>query len=109
MEFTLFLIHKHDQWLSVKYTERNKCINYFKCLFLIFKVLCNTLWYITNQYSTINEASVRKKTVLPIPKIFSDYERYNEVKRQLSYSTLYSFLMKPGLSLCRRYFSCPWT
>ncbi|KAL5010544.1 hypothetical protein ScPMuIL_012849 [Solemya velum] len=72
------------------------------------QVLCNALWYITNQHSTINEASLRKKTVLPIPKIFSDYDGYNEVKRkrlkscQLSASdldrhaqALYSLLMKP--------------
>lgn len=75
---------------------------------MIFQVLCNALWYITNQHSTINEASLRKKTVLPIPKIFSDYDGYNEVKRkrlkscQLSASdldrhaqALYSLLMKP--------------
>ncbi|VDH89562.1 Hypothetical predicted protein [Mytilus galloprovincialis] len=72
------------------------------------KVLCNALWYITNHHSTINDASMRKQAVLPIPKIYNDYDGYNDIKRKrvkscpLSASlldshaqALYSLLMKP--------------
>ena len=70
--------------------------------------MCNALWYITNQHSTINEASMRKKDVLPVPQIFSDYDGFNEVKRKRLKSSplsatlldshaqaLYSLHMKP--------------
>lgn len=77
-------------------------------MFYLFQVLCNALWYVTNHHQTINDASLRKQTLLPVPNIFNDYDGYNEVKRKklkscpLSASlldshaqALYSLLMKP--------------
>lgn len=73
-----------------------------------FQVICNALWYITNQHSVINDASLRKKTVLPIPCAFQDYTGYDDTRRkkvkaqQLTQSSLtshsealVSLLLKP--------------
>lgn len=62
----------------------------------------------TNQQTVINDAALRKKSVLPIPPIFEDYSGYNEVRRKKLKSlplsqtvlkshgeALYSLLMKP--------------
>ncbi|XP_033647591.1 uncharacterized protein LOC117307057 [Asterias rubens] len=75
----------------------------------IIQVICNALWYITNQHSVINNASVRKKDVKPIPPTFDEaYSNCNDFRKktrqnsQLSQSTLrshgeslYSLLLKP--------------
>ena len=65
----------------------------------------------TNHHQTINDASQRRKEVLPIPPAFEDYDGFNDFKRkklkamQLSQQTLdshsqalYSLLMKPVLN-----------
>lgn len=75
-----------------------------------FQVLVNAVWYITNQQSTINEAALRQKNVLPVPAPFDQYTGYNEVKRKKCKSqpltrtglnqhaeSLYSLLLKPHI------------
>jgi len=77
-------------------------------LVLFIKVLCNALWYTTNDHATINDAAKYRKDVLSIPSAFVDYDGYNEVKRKKmkavplrsseldSHSqALFSLLMKP--------------
>ena len=83
------------------YDLKNACI----CK---FQVLCNALWYITNQHDVINNAALRKKNVLPVPVPFETYTGYNDIKRKkmkcMSLSSteldshgqaLYSLLLKP--------------
>ena len=73
-----------------------------------FQVLCNSLWYVTNQHEVINQAALRRKGVLPIPEAFDIYTGYNDLRRKkakqhplsaLELEThsqaLYSILMKP--------------
>ena len=73
-----------------------------------FQVLCNALWYITNQQDVINDAALRKKSVQPVPEIFTDFTGYNDIKRKKLKSApmssleldshaqaLYGLLMKP--------------
>lgn len=81
--------------------------NYFmSCIFLI--VLCNALWYLTNQHSVIDEASRHKKNIQPVPDVFSKYEGFNDLKRKKLKSqplkstdlkthaeAIYSLLLKP--------------
>ena len=45
-------------------------------------MLCNALWYATNQHITIEEASQKKKDVHPVPVTFSKYQGYDEYKRK---------------------------
>ncbi|XP_061162951.1 uncharacterized protein LOC133172143 [Saccostrea echinata] len=72
------------------------------------QVLCNALWYLTNQHSVIDEASRRKKNVQPVPVVFSKYKGFNDLKRKklksqpLKFSDLkmhaeaiYSLMLKP--------------
>ena len=73
-----------------------------------FQVLCNALWYITNQQQVINDAAQRKRNVLPIPQAFAAYVGYNNLKRKKLKSqpmtatelnshgqALFSLLLKP--------------
>ncbi|XP_052804571.1 uncharacterized protein LOC128234397 [Mya arenaria] len=46
------------------------------------QVLCNSLWYITNQMDTINEAARQQKDVNPVPELFYNFCGYNETKRK---------------------------
>lgn len=75
---------------------------------LSFQVLCNALWYITNQQGVINDAALRRKNVRPVPDIFTEFTGYNDLKRKKLKSApmssqdlnshgqaLYSLLMKP--------------
>lgn len=45
-------------------------------------MLCNALWYITNQHMTINDAACDREAVTPIPAVFDGYQGFNEVKRK---------------------------
>jgi hypothetical protein len=87
----------------------NRAFN-FVCIYktLFLQVLCNSLWYITNQHQTINDAALHKTGVLPVPACFDDYGGFNEKKRkkmkesQLSADqlnshgqALYSLLLRP--------------
>ena len=76
--------------------------------FFSFQVLCNALWYITNQHTVINDAALRKKNVYPVPEAFTNFDGYNDFKRKKLKSAsmssqelnshgqaLYSLLMKP--------------
>ena len=77
----------------------------------LFQVICNALWYITNQHTTINGAALRQKDVQPIPEVFDHFTGYNETKRKKlkggqltagqlkSHSeALYGLLLKPVLN-----------
>lgn len=55
---------------------------YFVFHWFVFQVLCNVLWYITNQHTVIQDASLREKNVLPIPYCYDEYSGYNDVKRK---------------------------
>jgi hypothetical protein len=74
----------------------------------LFQVLCNALWYITNQQQVIDDAALRKKEVLPVPPAFGEYTGFNQRARKKQKSlqmsaieleshgqALYSLLMKP--------------
>lgn len=80
------------------------------------QVLCNALWYTTNDHSTINDAAKHKGAVLSFPQSFHEFDGYNDVKRKKLKSlplkstelnshaeTLYSLLMKPVINS-----SVPW-
>lgn len=71
-------------------------------------MLCNALWYLTNQHSVIDEASRHKKNIQPVPDVFSKYEGFNDLKRKKLKSqplkstdlkthaeAIYSLLLKP--------------
>ena len=51
-------------------------------LFDLFQTVCNALWYITNQHTTINDCSKHKSNVVPVDKCWSPFEGYNDVKRK---------------------------
>ena len=58
------------------------------------QVLTNALWYITNDHSTINEASKQAKEVTVIPKLFKGYVGYNEIKsKKVKAMPLSSYLL----------------
>ncbi|XP_061191740.1 uncharacterized protein LOC133199978 [Saccostrea echinata] len=72
------------------------------------QVLCNALWYLTNQHSVIDEASRHKKNVQPVPVVFSKYEGFNDLKRKklksqplklsdlkMHAEAIYSLMLKP--------------
>lgn len=76
-----------------------------------FQVICNALWYVTDKQTTINDASLRYKHVLPVPPPFDQYTGYNDTKRKkiksqpLSHEllkshaeALYSLLEKPYMN-----------
>ena len=74
----------------------------------LFQVICNALWYITNQHTTINGAALRQKAVQPVPEVFDGFTGYNETKREKSdqltagqlkshSEALYGLLLKPVL------------
>ncbi len=46
------------------------------------KVLCNALWYITNQHMVINSAAARRKDLNEVPPVFEKFRGYNEIKRK---------------------------
>ncbi|KAI8503983.1 hypothetical protein Bbelb_180510 [Branchiostoma belcheri] len=48
----------------------------------IIQVLCNSLWYVTNQHVVINDAALRKKSVTAVPVAFDKYQGYNDYKRK---------------------------
>lgn len=50
---------------------------------LLFQVLCNALWYITNLHLTINDAAHDRQDLTPIPDAFDMYQGFNEVKRKM--------------------------
>ena len=75
---------------------------------MYFQVLCNAIWYVTNDHCVINSAALHKKDVKPIPLVFEDYTGYNEIRRKKLKSlpltqtslvshgeALYSLLLKP--------------
>ncbi|CAG2185017.1 unnamed protein product [Mytilus edulis] len=75
---------------------------------LLFQVLCNALWYVTNHIDTINAASRHKSNVTSFPLCYEQYKDINDTKRKKmktpslsadqleSHSqALYSVLMKP--------------
>ena len=81
----------------------------WSALFL-FQVICNALWYITNQHTTINGAALRQKDVQPVLEVFDGFTGYNETKRKKLKSdqltagqlnshseALYGLLLKPVL------------
>lgn len=45
-------------------------------------MLCNALWYITNQHLTINDAAHDRQDLTPIPDAFDMYQGFNEVTRK---------------------------
>lgn len=77
----------------------------------ILQVLCNTLWYMTNQHETLERASSKHRGVKCVPKTFSQYTGYNEIRRKKVKSqkldttslnshseALYTLLQKPIFS-----------
>ena len=48
----------------------------------VFQVLCNALWYITNQHVVIESASRHKKQVRAVPTVFDRFQGFNEMKRK---------------------------
>ena len=45
-------------------------------------VITNALWYVTNDYHTINNARKHHSSIIPIPKVFENFDGYNDVKRK---------------------------
>ena len=71
-------------------------------------VLCNALWYITNDHQTMADRCKHVSGVIPAPRVYERYEGYNDLKRKKQKSNplkretlaahseaLYGFVMKP--------------
>lgn len=78
---------------------------------MYLQVLCNSLWYLTNQQETINSAAMRNRGVQPVPTVFDKFTGYNNTKRKKMKSqpmssselnshsqALYSLLLRPVLN-----------
>ena len=74
-------------------------------------VITNALWYVTNDHHTINNARKHHSSIIPIPKVFENFDGYNDVKRRKMKSlpldrttlhshtqALYSLLLRPCAS-----------
>lgn len=48
----------------------------------IVQILCNALWYITNQHITFSDVSSQTKEVISVPLPFQKYDGYNDIKRK---------------------------
>jgi hypothetical protein len=48
---------------------------------ILFQVMTNALWYVTNHHATFQDAA-RRLHVTPIPEAFKDYQEYNNEKRK---------------------------
>ena len=70
--------------------------------------MCNSLWYVTNQHTVINDAAAQRKDLIEIPPFFENYQGYNDIKRKkvkeqpLSCTLLYSH-SQALYSICNRH------
>ena len=50
--------------------------------FSFFQILCNALWYITNQHGVVQAASQINTKITPVPSVFDAFQGYNDLKRK---------------------------
>jgi hypothetical protein len=48
----------------------------------LLQTVCNALWYITNQHTTINDCAKHKPNVVPVDNVWHQFQGYNEIKRK---------------------------
>ena len=46
------------------------------------QVLCNALWYVTNQHVAFESASKHLSDVFAVPSLFDSFQGYNDIKRK---------------------------
>ncbi|KAI0235373.1 hypothetical protein LSAT2_014110 [Lamellibrachia satsuma] len=57
----------------------------------LIQVLCNALWYVTNQHQVINDAAQRKSKVQPIPSSFDKYVgKYSILDKVMSLAAIHA-------------------